>query len=1220
MPTYSSWRTPWTDSPPIFWLLGNAGSGKSVLCSQVVRDIQKESLRCNYFFFKHGNDVNSSIAGCLRALAYQMSKSDEAIMRKVLEMEQDTVPCVQWDEGTTWRKLFMGCIFRLSKPLPQFWVIDALDECDKFSAFLKLIKEVPSYIRIFLTSRSTAEAQQWLTSLGSLVEPYQVQNEDILDDLSNFIDSKMGHLPVSDGDDQMKLRQKLLDKSSGSFLWVSLIVQELEQAYSEEDAEEILDEIPEDMNQLYSRMLKGLPSYERAVRLTQCLFSWTLLTRRALTLSEMHCAIKLDLNQTVHNLGKSLNAICGQFMHVDQSNRIQCVHQTAHIFLLNQDAISQLAVDEQKGHNRIAQACLKFLNGNQLQGTYSQRPNSGLPGRSSGTELLNYACTSFSDHVQMGLSEDETTFSLLCTFLETKVLTWIEYLASTAKLYHVTRTAKNLQSYLKRRVNKMSPLSSGKDILETWIKDLLKVSAKFRAHLSLSPPAIHNLIPALCPLESMMSKNYFSRHRGFLIEGLEEMSWDDCLAVIDFQGKQTCAVALGDRYLAIAVSHGSIYLYYQDSIQVKHTLAFGERAKALLLSSDCRYLAAGGHRKAIIWDTDSGTQLWALELEHATFSAMFDTVTDALIIATQGGYMLTCDVREKTAIERWGWSESVDPSTGLPKPTRSPGKVLLSPDASTLAACYRGLPIYLFDTKSRTCTGCCKRKVGSASQATGNQYLVDALAFNPNFEIDVLVASYGDGELVVFNKSSNDLRHCVHNVFAQALACSADGSMLVTGSSRGSIRIYEFGGIEGDKLSLAYRVNDHNDAVRSLAFSSDSLRFADIRGSHCHLWEPAVLVHDEVEEGSQSELSQGSTFVSRSRDGEESSQEAAICAVCFDDSGNYAFCGKLDGTVALFETQSATHRDVLYRHALNVRITCIAYHERGSFLMTADESGRILIHKLALRKDVDDVVSMVSDIPTEEPIQKLLPDPSGDRVLVISRESATLRTLQGEQKQSPIPLLDEHGARTISWHPTKAHNFIALGSNNFDVYSWLDGAKEDSLICDNLGGLSLTITPPTPLLPSSPDNSHRSSTTAATVPLRPIKFIAHLFSTPSNIQSLKVWPAESLSGPTSSSTSEPRFDPDHLGSRMRQIIALWETRLLFLDTNLWVCSLELSTQKISAKAVKRHFFLQSEWHSGIGSEPFIMAFSEAKREFLIAFKERLLVVKRGLDSAEPWGL
>jgi len=1181
--------------------------------------MQKENLRCSYFFFKHGNDVNSSIAGCLRALVYQMAKSDEAILRKVLELEQDAVPCVQWDERTTWRKLFMGCIFKLSKPLPQFWVIDALDECQGLPIFLKLIKEVPSYMRIFLTSRSTPEAQHGLTSLGSLVEPYHVQSEDIFGDLGTFIDSRMSQLPVSDENSQLKLREKILNKSSGSFLWVSLIIQELEQTYSEEDAEETLNEVPEDMNRLYIRMLRSLPSSERAVRLTHCLFSWTLLTRRALTLSEMQCAIKLDLNQTVNSLGKNLTAICGQFMSIDQSKCIRSIHQTAHVFLLNQDAVPHLAVDEQESHSRIAQSCLKSLNENQLHGTYLQRPQSGILGLSLGTELLNYACISFSDHIQKGDPEDAATFNLLCTFLETKIPTWIEYLASKAKMYHVTRTAKNLQSYLKRRVKRMSPLASGKDALGSWIKDLVKMNAKFRAHLSLSPPAIHNLIPALCPLDSMMSKKYFPRHRGFLVEGLKEMNWDDCLALVDFQDKQACALAFGDRYLAVAVSHGPIYLYYQDSIQVKHTLAFSERAKALLLSSDCGLLAAGGLRKATIWDTDSGTQIWAFSLAHAALSMMFDTETNVLI-ATQGGYTSTWDLREGREKGRWEWNESVDSTTGLPKPNRSPGKVLFSPDANTLAACYRGLPIYLFDVKAKICIGCCQRKVGSVSELRGNQYLVDALAFNPSIEIDVLVASYGDGELAVFNKTSNSLRDCIPNVFAQALACSPDGSMLVTGSPRGSIRIFEFGGIEGDQLSLVYRINTHEDAIRSIAFSGDSLHFADIRGSHCRLWEPAVLVHSDVNEGSQSEFSQGSTFVPESGNAEEGSQEAGITVICSDDTGTYAFCGKLDGTVALFETQSATQRDILYRHALNIRITCIAYHERRNLLMTADESGRVLIYQISLGKDVGKVASVVSDMSTEESIQRLLPDPSGNGLLVITRGFATLRTLQGEQKESPIPLSDQHGGSIISLHPARTQKFIILGSKTFDVYSWFNGIKEDPLIHDNLGGLSLTITPPTPLMPSFLDDSQTASTTAATVPLRPMKYIAHLSFTLFGSQSLQVWPAASLSGPTLSSTPEPHPDPNHLGSKMRQIIAVWGTRLLFLDTNFWVCSLELSSQELSAKAVKRHFFLLSEWQSAIGGKAFIMEFSEAKREFLIVFKERLLVVKKGLDLAEPWNL
>jgi len=103
---------------------------------------------------------------------------------------------------------------------------------------------------------------------------------------------------------------------------------------------------------------------------------------------------------------------------------------------------------------------------------------------------------------------------------------------------------------------------------------------------------------------------------------------------------------------------------------------------------------------------------------------------------------------------------------------------------------------------------------------------------------------------------STELRYRIRDVYAHSLACSPDGRTLVTGSSRGTIQIFEFAGSEGENLSLIYRINAYEDGIRGIAFSSDSLRFADIRGSQCRIWEPAVLVYNDLDEGSQSELSQ----------------------------------------------------------------------------------------------------------------------------------------------------------------------------------------------------------------------------------------------------------------------------------------------------------------------------------------------------------------------------
>jgi NACHT domain len=437
---YYSWRTVGPGSKPILWLTGSPGSGKSVLCSHIINDLQSHNLRSSYFFFKHGNVTKSTISGCLRAMAYQIAQSDDAVLQRVLEFGQDTSSWEHWDERTIWRKLFIGCIFEKTSQLPQFWVIDALDECQKVPLFLTLIAKIPSYLRIILTSRNSPEIEQGLATLGPLAERYQVRAEDTTVDLSIFVNSKMDCLPAGDYRSRVKLKERILRKASGSFLWVSLIIRELENVYSEESIEEVLDDVPADMNKLYSRVLESVARNGRATRLAKSIFMWTLLSRRTLTLPELQHAIKLDINETVPNLGKSIPAICGQLVCVDQSNRAQCIHQTAQAFLLRQDLYSNLAVNKKESHNRIAEICLRFLSESLVRGTRLRKMKPTPATLGLDAEFAEYACFFFSDHLQRCSFKDEKTWNLLCEFLTSNVLSWIEYLASAGKIHHITRT------------------------------------------------------------------------------------------------------------------------------------------------------------------------------------------------------------------------------------------------------------------------------------------------------------------------------------------------------------------------------------------------------------------------------------------------------------------------------------------------------------------------------------------------------------------------------------------------------------------------------------------------------------------------------------------------------------------------------------------------------------------------------------------------------------
>lgn len=69
------------------------------------------------------------------------------------------------------------------------------------------------------------------------------------------------------------------------------------------------------------------------------------------------------------------------------------------------------------------------------------------------------------------------------------------------------------------------------------------------------------------------------------------------------------------------------------------------------------------------------------------------------------------------------------------------------------------------------------------------------------------------------------------------LACSPDGYTLVSGNSAGVVQVFEF-----ETVELLYRINAFDYDVRSIVFSSGGLRFLDVRGGHCNVWERSTLV------------------------------------------------------------------------------------------------------------------------------------------------------------------------------------------------------------------------------------------------------------------------------------------------------------------------------------------------------------------------------------------
>ena len=107
---------------------------------------------------------------------------------------------------------------------------------------------------------------------------------------------------------------------------------------------------------------------------------------------------------------------------------------------------------------------------------------------------------------------------------------------------------------------------------------------------------------------------------------------------------------------------------------------------------------------------------------------------------------------------------------------------------------------------------------------------------------NLLAVSYADGDLVLFDTYE---RSVVATTLANAhsLASSADGRTLACGNTSGTIQLFDF-----ETLELLYNFKLEDYGIQALAFSGDSHRLLDIRGAQCRVWDPPVLVREDLDE------------------------------------------------------------------------------------------------------------------------------------------------------------------------------------------------------------------------------------------------------------------------------------------------------------------------------------------------------------------------------------
>ena len=94
--------------------------------------------------------------------------------------------------------------------------------------------------------------------------------------------------------------------------------------------------------------------------------------------------------------------------------------------------------------------------------------------------------------------------------------------------------------------------------------------------------------------------------------------------------------------------------------------------------------------------------------------------------------------------------------------------------------------------------------------------------------------------------------------------------------------------------------------------------------------------------------------------------------------------------------------------------------------------------------------------------------------------------------------------------------------------------------------------------------------------------------------------------------AEPIPKLERVGARVEHLIGAYRSRLLFLDRDLWICSINLA-KPIQPDSYSRHFFIPYDWHSGTGT---LMVRVTPHGDIVFVRSDEIAIIKPGLEYEE----
>ena len=364
---------------PMVWISGGPGRGKTMLSIFLTAELETNpppNAQLMYYFCTAADENRSSATCVLRSLLYQLLALYPHHAAHFLEHFRTAE---ELQKSVNYREALWSCLsdcLQDSSLAVTYCVLDGLDECDAESRqwlvtrFERMMRSIrarngTASFRLVIVSRDISGLQRC-----PRIKLDPDHDRDVGIDIEAVVTARLDELTIDsfDVDAYDNVKQILIERSEGTFLWVGLVMVELSNKSTYVEVLATLSDLPKGLTAIYDRMLLRIEEkYQKSAAL---LLLWVALAQKPFDHQELADAI--DARPTAYfdaqDVVRYIITLCGSFVQSDHKGRIRFVHHTAREYLLQARAVghevlAELWRDREKAEERIVWRCLDVMAG-----------------------------------------------------------------------------------------------------------------------------------------------------------------------------------------------------------------------------------------------------------------------------------------------------------------------------------------------------------------------------------------------------------------------------------------------------------------------------------------------------------------------------------------------------------------------------------------------------------------------------------------------------------------------------------------------------------------------------------------------------------------------------------------------------------------------------------------------------------------------------------------